>query len=60
MDRLPKKQKKPPSLSDRLRSVLADESASWQAPLLGVLVLSAGRILYLLGTQETDAIYPLF
>ena len=52
--------KKPPSLSDRLQRVLADESAWWQAPLLGVLVLSAGLILYLWGTQETEFIYALF
>ena len=57
---MPKKPKKPLSLSDRLQSLLADESAWWQAPLLGVLVLSAALILYLLGTQETEFIYALF
>ena len=57
---MPKKPAKPPSLSDRLHAALADESAWWQAPLLGVLVLSAGLILYLLGTQETEFIYALF
>ncbi|MBO84764.1 MAG: hypothetical protein CL927_05350 [Deltaproteobacteria bacterium] len=60
MPKKPKKPKKSPSLSDRLQTALSDESAWWQAPLLGVLVLSAGLILYLLGTQETEFIYALF
>ena len=55
-----KKPVKSPPLSERLQRVLADGSAWWQAPLLGVLVLSAGLILYLWGTQETEFIYALF
>ncbi len=55
-----KKPVKSPPLSERLQAALADGSAWWQAPLLGVLVLSAGLILYLWGTQETEFIYALF
>jgi|GEM_PF-6330860 len=56
---MPRKPKKP-TLSDRIQAILADESAWWQAPLLGVLLVSALLIVYLLGTQQTEFIYALF
>lgn len=50
----------PTSLPDRLQAALNDGAAWWQAPLLGVLLVSALLILYLLGTQQTEFIYALF
>ena len=49
-----------PTLAQRIQTVLSDEGAWWQAPLLGVLLLAAALMLYLMGTQQTEFIYALF
>ncbi len=51
---------KPPRLFDRLSSLLAQEGAWWQAPLLAVLAAGVLLLLYLYRTQQTEFIYALF
>jgi len=57
----PKKNvRRPPTVGQRVQNLLSDEGAWWQAPLLGVLLLAALLMLYLMGTQQTEFIYALF
>ena len=55
-----KRTERSPTLAQRIQTVLSDEGAWWQAPLLGVLLLAAALMLYLMGTQQTEFIYALF